>query len=178
MVYADSTLCRCSQIESSESMETRMLYGRPYSMQMYTNRVITKCWKLVWCMADPTLCRCRKIESSASVGNSYGVWQTLLYADANKSSHQQGLETRMVYADTTLYRCRKIQSSASAGNSYGVCRLYSMQMQSNRVIRKCGNSYVVWQTLLYADVHKSSHHQVLETRMVYGRPYCMQMYTN
>ena len=50
-----------------------MVYGRPYSVQMYTNRVISKCWKLVWCMAD------------------------LLYIDADKSSQQQVLETHMVY---------------------------------------------------------------------------------
>jgi len=132
-----------------------MVYGRPYSMQVQKNRVISKCWKLVWCMAEPTVCRSRKIESSASVGNSYGVWQTLLYADANRSSHQQGLEIRMVYGRHYLYRCRKIQSSPSAGNSYGI-----------------------WQTLLYADADKSSHQQGLETHTVYGRHYPIQMHIN
>jgi hypothetical protein len=115
-----ATACRCRQIESSASvgnlygvwqnllyadadksshqqvLETRMVYGRTYCMQMQTNRVISKCWKLVWCMAEPTVCRCRQIESSARVGNSYGVWQNLLYAEADKDSHQQGLETQTV----------------------------------------------------------------------------------
>ena len=132
-----------------------MVYGRHYPMQMQKNRVISKCWKLVWCMADPTLCRCRKIESSASVGNLYGVWQNLLYADPEKSSHQQVLETHMVYG-----------------------RPYSMQMQIDQVISKGWKFVWCMADTTYTDAEKSSHHQVLEIRMAYGRPYSMQMQTN
>ena len=199
---ADTTVCRYKQIRSStrdgnsfgvwqtllyadtkkqshqQGMETRLVYGRPYCMQMQTNRVISKCWKLIWCMEEPTVCRCRQIESSASAGNSYGVRQILLYADANVSCHQQVLESHMVYG-----------------------RTYCMQMQTNRVISKCwkliwcmveptlsrcrqnkssarvGNSYGVWQNLLYADADTASHQQGLKTRTVYGRTYCMQKQT-
>jgi len=59
-----------------QGLETHMVYGRPYFMQMQT-RVPSTGWKLVWFMADPTLCRCRH-ESPARVGKSYDVWQTLL----------------------------------------------------------------------------------------------------
>jgi hypothetical protein len=62
----------------------------------------------IWFMADHTLCRYTQIESSPSVGNSYGIWQTLLYTDADKLSQQQVFETRMMYG-----------------------RTYSVQMQTN-----------------------------------------------
>jgi hypothetical protein len=43
------------------------------------------------------------MKSSASVGNAYGVWQNQVYADADKSRHQQVLETRMMYGTTYCY---------------------------------------------------------------------------
>jgi thiamine phosphate synthase YjbQ (UPF0047 family) len=200
---ADPTVCRYKETESStrdgnlfgvwqtllyadtdksshqQGMETQIVYGRHYCMQIHRNWIINKGWKLVWCMADPTVCRYRQIESSTRDGNSFGVWQTLLYADTKKQSHQQGMETHLVYgrpycmqihtnrvinkgwkliwcmADTTVCRYKQIESSTRDENLFGV-----------------------WQTLLYADADKSSHQQVLETHMVYGRTYCMQMQTN
>ena len=46
----EPTVCRCTQIESSASLETCMVYGRTYCLQMYTNRVISKFGNLhgVW----------------------------------------------------------------------------------------------------------------------------------
>jgi len=57
--------------------------------------------------------------------------------------------------DPTLCRCRQTESSESVRNAYDV-----------------------WQTLLYTDAEKSSQQQMLETHMMYGRLYSVQMQTN
>jgi len=94
----EPTVCRCTQSKSPARVGNSFVVGRTYCMQMYTKRVTSKGWKLIWCTVGPTVCRCRHSESSARVGNSYGVWQNLLNEDVHKVSHQQGLETYMVYS--------------------------------------------------------------------------------